>query len=48
MNKRFKALMEFSLVREFDSLDSKVRNIGKQKKGNKKKQKVQFTLPEIL
>ena len=47
MNKRFKALMEFSLVREFDSLDSKVRNIGKQKKSNKKKQKVQFTLPEI-
>ena len=45
-NKRFKALMEFSLAQEFDTLDSKVRNIGRPKP-ERKKQRVQFALPEI-
>lgn len=41
--------MEFSLKQEFDTMDSKVRNIGKPKPKPEKKrhQRVQFALPEI-
>ena len=46
-SKRFKALMEFSLEQEFDTMDSKVRNIGKPKPEKKRHQRVQFALPEI-